>query len=264
MSQIMGAESNNETPNVKTNLINRESLTLRTIFRSASLPMTGKTAGATKPAPIGAASLGASAPPSGTTTSPPTVGPVMGAPGSLATAPLPPGTPGKGSSAAKSDKNPGKTMIGPKADESQVAGNSDKAKDSGKAQNPVTDKAGKPKGPEKVSLDELFTPDPANFRFYGSKGNTEKNMSDMETEGEEHPNPRKRKSAPVLEHQSSEDEEEPAQDQVLVENLIQTNTEALERNQELEQMVKNQELKFRLLARAGQIPEAKIDNLLLA
>ena len=92
LSQKMGAESNNETPNVKANLINGDNFTLRTIFRSASLPMTGKTAGATKPAPIGAASLGASAPPSGTTTSPPTVGPVMGAPGSLATATPTPGT----------------------------------------------------------------------------------------------------------------------------------------------------------------------------
>ena len=68
----------------------------------------------------------------------------------------------------------------------------------------------------------------------------------------------------MLEHQSSEDEGEQAPDTVLVENLIQKNTETLEMNQELEQMVKNQELKFRLLARAGQIPEAEIENLLLA
>ena len=175
----------------------------------------------------------------------------MGDPGSSATAPTPQGTPGKGSLTVKNDKHTGK-LIGPKREESLTTGTNAKAKgkESGKARHQGTDKNGKPKGPEKVSLDELFAPDSANFKFYGSKGDTETEMSDMETEGEEHHNPKKRKNAPVLEHQSSEDEDEPAQDQVLVENLIQTNTETLERNQELEQMVKNQELKFRLLARA--------------
>ena len=89
-------------------------------------------------------------------------------------------------------------------------------------------------------------------------------MSDMDTEGEGNPNPKKRKSGPVLEPPSSEDEDEPAEDQALVENLIQANTEALARSQELELIVQNQEAKFRLLARAGQIPESEIDNLLLA
>ena len=182
--------------------------------------------------------------------------------------PPPPGTPGRGSSAAKSDKNHSKTLIRPKADESKVTANTAKAKDSGKTdpktQNPVNDKVGKTKGPEKVSLDELFDPMPPKFRFYGSKGDTENDMSNMDTEGEEHPNPRKRKSGPVLEQPSSEDEDEPAQDQVLVDNLIKANTEALARSQELDLIVRNQEAKFRLLARAGQIPEAEVENLLLA
>ena len=128
----------------------------------------------------------------------------------------------------------------------------------------MNDKAGKAKGPEKVNHDDLFEPVPTTFRFYGSKGDTENYMSDMDTEGEEHPNPKKRKRGPVLEPPSSEDEDEPAQEQALVQNLIQANTEALARSQELELIVQNQEAKFRLLARAGQIPESEIDNLLLA
>ena len=52
----------------------------------------------------------------------------------------------------------------------------------------------------------------------------------MDTGGEENPNPKKRKSGPVLEPPSSE-EEEPAEDQALVENLIQSNAEALARTQ---------------------------------
>ena len=105
----------------------------------------GKTAGATKPAPTGVPSLG----PSGTATSPPSVGPVMGAPVSLAEPPPPPGTPGRGTAAAKSDKSHGKTLNGSKADKNQVAGPTAKAKDSGKTdpkiQKPVNDKAGKAK-----------------------------------------------------------------------------------------------------------------------
>ena len=68
----------------------------------------------------------------------------------------------------------------------------------------------------------------------------------------------------MLEHQSSDDEGEQAPGTVLLENFIQQNTETLEKNQELEQMLKNQEFKFQLLARAGQIPKAEIANILLA
>ena len=66
------------------------------------------------------------------------------------------------------------------------------------------------------------------------------------------------------EHQSSDDEGEQAPGAVLVDSLIQQNNETLEKNQELDQMLKTQELKFQLLARAGQIPPADIANLLLA
>ena len=81
----------------------------------------------------------------------------------------------------------------------------------------------------------------------------------METDNEEKRNNKKRKQAPVPEHQSSEDDEvdwmmvQPP-GEVLVDSLIQQNNETLEKNQELEQKLRAQELKFQLLARAGQIP----------
>ena len=183
----MRAESNNETPSVKTNVIISESVTqiiivtlrtiliLRSIFRSTSLTMTGKTTGSTKPPPIGAA------PPSGASTSPPTMRSVMGAPGSSATAPTPQGTPGKGSLAVKNNRHTGKLIVS-KLEESLTTGTkaNAKGKKSGKAKNNWTDKNAKPKGPEKVSLNELFAPDSANFKFYGSsKGDTK--ISNMET-----------------------------------------------------------------------------------
>ena len=51
---------------------------------------------------------------------------------------------------------------------------------------------------------------------------------------------------------------------ILIENLINSNAEAMARSQELEQIVQNQEAKLRLLAMAGSIPESEIDNIILA
>ena len=229
--------------------------------------MTGKTSGAPKPPPIGAAPLGTSALPSGTSASPPSVKSVMGAPGSSATASTAQGTPGKGTGTVKTDKHTGK-LIGPKLEESLTTGTNakGKGKEPAKVQNNGTDKTGKQKGQEKVRLqEELFGATTDSFKFYGSsRPETETDLSDMDTENEELQNNKKRKQAPVLEHQSSDDEGEQAPGAVLVDSLIQQNNETLEKNQELEQMLKNQELKFQLLARAGQIPEAEIANLLLA
>ena len=104
----------------------------------------------------------------------------------------------------------------------------------------MNDKAGKGKGPEKVNLDALFEPVLIAFKFYGWRGDNDNDiMSDMDTEGEENPNPKKRKSGPVLEPPSSE-EDEPVEDPALIENLIQCNAEALARSQELELIIKGQ------------------------
>ena len=125
----------------------------------------GKTAGATKPAPTGVPSLGTSGP----TISPPSMGPVViGATSSLAapSVPPPPGTPGRGTT-GNSDKSHSKGQNGSKVGENSDTAMAAKAHDSGKndpknpsengkpVKKPGNDKAGK--GPDKKHHDDLST-----------------------------------------------------------------------------------------------------------
>ena len=162
LSQINRVESKSDTPSLITKVIRsdfvtrrtsvtfRTTLIIKTIFRPKSHTMTGKTSGAPKPPPIGAAPVGTSILPSGTSASPPSVKLVMGAPGSLATASTPQGTPSKGNGTAKPDKHSGK-LIGPKLEKSLTTGTNakGKGKEPAKVQNNGTDKNSKPKGQEK-------------------------------------------------------------------------------------------------------------------
>ena len=140
------------------------------------------------------------------------MGPIIGATSCLAAPPPPPGTLGRGTAA--------KLQNGSKVDENSDVGQTAKANNSGKSdlkihsenrkpvKKQVNDKAVKGKGPEKVNLDTLFDPVAKAFKFYDGLGDNYNDiMSDMDTEGEENPNPKKRKSRPVLEPPSSEEDE---------------------------------------------------------
>ena len=204
--------------------------------------------------------------PSGPETStPPSMEPVIGEPTSVAapSAP-PPGTPGRGPT-AKGDKSHGKGQIGTKLDENSDNANATKAPGKGKsdpknpgengkpAKKPGNDKPGKGKGINKSHYDDLFTPVSQAFNFYGGMGDNDlMETGDMDTDGEENPNPKKRKNQPIPEPPSSE-EDEPAKDPVLINNLISATNEANARSRELEQIVQGQEAKLRLLARAASI-----------
>ena len=125
--QINKVKSESVTPSLITKVIRnyfveqrtsappKPTLIIKSIFRPKSHKMTGKTSGAPKPPPIGAAPVGTSILLSGTSTSPPTAKVSMGAPGSLAKASTPQGTPSKGNGNAKPDKHRG-TLNGPKVE----------------------------------------------------------------------------------------------------------------------------------------------------
>ena len=213
---------------------------IKSIIRHKSHKMTGKTSGAPKPPPIGTAPVGTSILPSGTATSPPSAKAPMGAPGGLAKASTPQGTPSEGNGNAKPDKLNSKLKV----DESVNTGSNakGKSKEPPKVQTDGTDKNGSLKGPEKVSLqEELFGASTEPLNFYGSsRPATDTDLSEMETDNEELRNNKKRKQAPVPEHQSSDDDEgEQPPGEVLVDNLIQQNNETLEKTRSLNRSSKH-------------------------
>ena len=179
---------------------------------------------------------------------------------------------------AKGGKGPGKSQNGTPLDENPDNANAAKAPENGKTDlkkpsedgknatkngNDIGKPSGKIKGTDKNNLNDLFTPVSTAFNFYGGSGDNDLMMEtgEKDTDGEE--NPKKRKNQPVPEPPSSE-EDKPAEDPVLISNLISNANEANARSRELEQLVQGQEAKLRILARATSIPESEIENITLA
>ena len=75
----------------------------------------------------------------------------------------------------------------------------------------------------------------------------------------------KRKVPPMVdEHSSEDDEEEEVGETELVENLVQSNREAEQRNQELIAELNAEKHKFKLLAKSQNIPPQDIASHMLA